>query len=237
MTQVDEIAAGIYRLCTPLPDVPGGFTFNQFLLAGEEPLLFHTGPRALFGAVSAAVARVLPLARLRWIAYGHLEADECGAMNQLLAAAPHALVAQGEIGCMISAADLADRPPRVLADDERLETGAHRVRCLYTPHVPHGWDAILLFDEVTRTLLCGDLFTHLGADGPAVTRDSLLEPALAAEARFRSTAITPQTAPTLERLAALQPTTLAVMHGSSFQGDGASELRGLARELTARFGA
>lgn len=231
-----EVAAGIYRISTPVPDVPGGFTFNQFLVGGDEPLLFHTGPRALFPAVSAAVARVLPLERLRWIGFGHLEADECGAMNLLLAAAPRAQVVQGQIGCMVSLGDLADRPPRALADDELLATGSHRLRCLYTPHVPHGWDAILLHEEVTGTLLCGDLFTRLGADLPAVTSDSLLEPALAAEAQFRSTAMAPHTAATLERLATLGPRTLATMHGSTFQGDGASELRGLAKELTARFG-
>ncbi len=228
-TTVDEIATGIYRLSTWVPDIapPEGFTFNQFLIDGEDPLLFHTGPRAMFPLVSAAVARVLPVERLRWIAFGHVEADECGSMNQWLAAAPRAQVAHGITGCLVSLNDLADRPPRALADGEVLDLGGMRVRHIDTPHVPHGWEARVLYEETTRTLLCGDLFTHLG-NGPALTDADIVEPAIVAENIFRYTSLAPDTAAVMRRLASLGPTTLALMHGSSFNGDTAKALRDLA---------
>ena len=216
-TVTTEIAAGIYRLSTCVPDAaPGGFTFNQFLVTADEPLLFHTGPRRMFPFVSAALARVVPLESLRWISFGHVEADECGAMNEFLAAAPRAQVAHGALGCMVSLDDLCDRAPRRLADGEVIDLGGKRVRHIDTPHVPHNWEARLLFEESTQTLFCGDLFTHTG-DGPALTNDDLVGPALAAEEIFHATALSIQTAPTLRRLAALKPRTLAVMHGSSTQ--------------------
>src|SRR5687768_259127 len=147
-TKLDEIAPRIYRLSTYVPDVgPTGFTFNQFLIDDAEPLLFHTGPRAMFPLVREAIERVLPLDRLRWITFGHVESDECGAMNEFLAAAPHSQVAHGAIGCMVSLDDMADRPPRPLADGEVLELGATRVRHIDTPHVPHGWEARVLYEE------------------------------------------------------------------------------------------
>jgi flavorubredoxin len=162
-TRTDEIAEGIYRFSTCVPGVtPDGFTFNQFLIKAEEPLLFHTGPRAMFGLVSEAVSRVTPLERLRWITFGHVEADECGSMNQWLAAAPKSTVAHGEVGVMVSLNDLSDRQPRALRDREVLDLGGKRVLHIDTPHVPHGWEARVLFEETTRTLLCGDLFTHTG---------------------------------------------------------------------------
>lgn len=166
-TRVDEIADGIYRLSTWFPDValPAGFTFNQFLVDAEEPLLFHTGQRMLFPLVSAAAARVLRIERLRWITFGHVEADECGSMNLWLAAAPRAEVAHGGLGCLVSLNDMADRPPRALSDGEVLDLGGKRVRHLDTPHVPHNWEARVLYEETTQTLLCGDLFTQLG-DAP-----------------------------------------------------------------------
>jgi len=214
-TRTDEIAERIYRLSTCVPDAaPGGFTFNQFLVDADEPLLFHTGARRMFALVSAAVARIVPLARLRWIAFGHVESDECGAMNDFLAAAPHAQVAHGAIGCMVSLNDLCDRPPRSLADGEVIELGGRRIRHIDTPHVPHNWEARLIFEETTKTLFCGDLFTHAG-DGPAVTSEDIVGSALAAEAMFHATALSTLTAPTIRRLAALEPQTLAVMHGSS----------------------
>lgn len=214
-TQIDEIADGIYRLSTCVADAaPGGFTFNQFLVRAERPLLFHTGPRRMFPLVSEAIARVLPLASLRCIAFGHVEADECGSMNELLAAAPEAEVVHGGTGCMVSLNDLCDRPPRGLADGEVIDLGGKRVRHIDTPHVPHNWEARVLFEETTGTLFCGDLFTHTG-DGPALTTSDLVEPALAAEAMFQATALSPVTGPTIRRLAALAPRTLAVMHGSS----------------------
>ncbi|HWN32669.1 MAG TPA: hypothetical protein VNP03_07985, partial [Pseudonocardia sp.] len=163
-TTIAEISDGFYRLSTYLPEVaaPAGFTMNQFLLTGEEPLLFHLGHRELFGLVSEAVARVVPLERLRWLTFGHVEADECGSMNQWLAAAPHAEVAHGALGCMVSLNDMADRAPRPLADDEVLDLGGKRVRHLDTPHVPHNWESRMLYEETTGTLLCGDVFTQVG---------------------------------------------------------------------------
>ena len=185
-TVTTELAAGIYRLSTCVPDAaPGGFTFNQFLVTADEPLLFHTGPRRMFPFVSAALARVVPLESLRWISFGHVEADECGAMNEFLAAAPRAQVAHGALGCMVSLDDLCDRAPRRLADGEVIDLGGKRVRHIDTPHVPHNWEARLLFEESTQTLFCGDLFTHTG-DGPALTNDDLVGPALAAEEIFHA---------------------------------------------------
>ena len=228
-TTVHEIATGIYRLSTYLPDVtPAGFTMNQFLLDGEEPLLFHCGLRALFPLVSEAVSRVLPVERLRWLSFGHVEADECGAMNLWLAAAPSAQVAFGELGCMVSVADMADRPPRPLADGEVLDVGGHRLRQLPTPHVPHAWEAQLLFDETTATLLCGDLFAQTGDSAALVHDADLVSPAMAAEDIFRGSCLTPATAPTIAALADLAPRTLALMHGPSFTGDCATALRDLA---------
>jgi len=228
-TTVDEIATGIYRFSTWVPDIapPAGFTFNQFLIDGEDPLLFHTGPRAMFPLVSAAVARVLPVERLRWIAFGHVEADECGSMNQWLASAPRAEVAHGITGCLVSLNDLADRPPRPMADGEVLDLGGMRVRHIDTPHVPHGWEARVLYEETTGTLLCGDLFTHLG-NGPALTKADIVGPAIEAENIFRYTSLAPDTAAVMRRLANLGPTTLALMHGSSFNGDAAKALDDLA---------
>jgi flavorubredoxin len=237
-TRVCEIADGIYRLSTFVPEIaaPAGFTFNQFLIDAEDPLLFHCGPRAMFPSVSAAVARVLPPEQLRWIAFGHVEADECGAMNAWLAAAARATVAHGAIGCMVSLNDLADRPPRALADGEVIDLGGKRVRHIDTPHVPHAWEARVLYEETTGTLLCGDLFTHLG-DGPAVTSTDIVGPAVVAEDAFRATCLTPSTAPTIRRLSALAPRTLALMHGSSFTGDCAGALAALADDYARRLGA
>jgi flavorubredoxin len=173
------------------------------------------------------VARIVPLASLRWITFGHVEADECGAMNLWLAAAPQAVVAHGQVGVDVSLNDLADRPPRALQDGEVLDLGGKRVRHLDTPQVPHAWEARLLFEETTRTLLCGDLFTHAG-NGPAVTASDIVGPAREAEELFHSSCLTPATGATIRRLADLQPRTLALMHGSSFNGDAPQALRDLA---------
>lgn len=227
-TRVDEIAERIYRLSTFMPAVgPSGFTFNQFLVDADEPLLFHCGQRALFPAVSQAVARVMDVRRLRWIAFSHVEADECGALGEWLDAAPDATVTHGAIGCAIWLNDQAPRPPRALADGEVLDLGGRRVRRLDTPHVPHCWDAGLLHEETTGTLFTSDLFTHVG-NPPALTDADILEPAMTAEHHFHYTAVTPQTGATIRRLARLEPRTLAVMHGSSFSGAAAPVLDTLA---------
>jgi flavorubredoxin len=233
-TKLDEIAAGIYRLSTFVPEVgPTGLTFNQFLLVDTEPLLFHAGHRSMFPSVAAAIGRVVPVERLRWVTFGHVESDECGAMNDFLAAAPHAEVAHGALGCAVSVAEMADRPPRGLADGEVLELGTLRVRRIDTPHVPHGWDAGVLYEEATGTLLCGDLFTALG-DGPALTGGDIVGPAIEAEDVFGYTSLAPSTPATIERLADLEPRTLALMHGPSFEGGTAGPLRELAAHYRQR---
>jgi flavorubredoxin len=227
-TTVDEIAPSIYRMSTLVPEIgPEGFTFNQFLIDDEEPLLFHTGHRSMFPSVCEAIERVLPVSSLRWITFGHVESDECGSMNEFLAAAPSAQIAHGALGCLVSLEEMADRSPRALADGDVLEVGAKHLRHIDTPHVPHGWEARVLFEETTRTLLCGDLFTHLG-NGPAVTRDDIVGPAMEAEALFRSSSLAPDTAAVMRKLGDLEPLTLALMHGSSFSGDGKEALYDLA---------
>jgi flavorubredoxin len=231
-TDTHEIAPNIFRLSTLVPDITAdGFSFNQFLIRAEEPMLFHCGPRAMFPLVSEAVRRLIDLNDLRWISFGHVESDECGSMNQWLAAAPHAQVMHGQTACDVSLNDLADRPPRVLLDNELVDLGGKRARFLYTPHVPHGWDAGVFMEETTNTLLCGDLFTHAG-NGPAIVESDVVGPAAATERMFQSMSMAPNTRPTLERLAALQPRVLAIMHGSSFSGDGAKALSELATALT-----
>jgi flavorubredoxin len=227
-TRTHEIADGIFRFSTLVPEVtPDGFTFNQFLIRGEEPLLFHTGLRAMFPLVAEAVSRVVPLNTIRWITFGHVEADECGSMNEWLAAAPRAQVAHGAVGVMVSLNDLADRPPRALQDGDVLDLGGRRVRHIDTAHVPHGWESRVLFEETTRTLLCGDLFTHTG-DGPPLTAGDIVGPARAAEEMFRASCLTPTTGAVIRKLAELAPSTLAVMHGSSFNGDTRQALHDLA---------
>ena len=220
-SRVEEIADGIYRVSTCLPHAVGDrdLTINQFLVLADEPLLFHTGLRASFTETSAAVEQVLPLGRLRWLSFGHVEADECGAMNHYLAAAPRIEVAFGALGCRVSVDDLADRLPRRLAPGEAIDLGGRRVVALPTPHAPHNAEAQVLFEETTGTLLCGDLFSQLG-DGPAVTTGRLVDDAVEAEAVLSWASPGAPVPEALERLADLEPRTLAVMHGSSFEGDG-----------------
>lgn len=234
-TKVDRIADGIYRLSTLVPGVagPAGLTFNQFLIDADQPLLFHCGMRALFPLVSAAVARIIELRRLRWITFSHVEADECGSMNDWLAAAPQAVAAHGRVGCNIWLNDIALRPPRALGDGEVLDLGGKRVRRLDTAHLPHCWDAGMLFEETTGTLFCSDLFTQAGA-APALADRDILGPALELERALPFTSLTANAAPTVRRLAQLKPRTLAIMHGSSFSGDTAALLEGLARDYDQR---
>lgn len=224
---IDEITDGIYRISTWIPEVgPTGFTFNQFLVDADEPLLFHTGPRAMFPLVAEAVATVRPVESIRWISFGHVESDECGGMNSWLVSAPHSQVVYGALGCDISLNDLCDRPPRVL-EGEVLDLGGKRVRQISTPHVPHGWEAQVLYEETTGTLLCGDLFSQLGA-GPALVHDDVLGGAIEAEQLFHATCLAPHTGATLRSLGDLEPSTLAIMHGPSFSGDAKGQLYGLA---------
>lgn len=230
-TTVTEIADGIYRLSTLTDAVPGGFTFNQFLVNSDEPLLFHTGPKGPFPLVFAALNTVVPVETLRWVTFGHWEADESGALSLWLAAAPHAELAVGTIGTMLSGNDQAIRP-RPLADGDVLDLGTKRVRWIDTPHVPHGWDAGLLFEETTGTLLCGDLFAQTG--DASITEGDIVSPADALEDMMSATSLTPRTAPTIRQLADLRPSTLALMHGPSFSGDGATALRALADHFQAR---
>ena len=235
-TRVTEIADGIYRLSTHVPDIapPAGFTFNQFLVLGDEPLMFHTGLRKMFPLNRDALSRIIAPKKLRWIAFGHYEADECGAMNDWLAIAPHAEVAHGQTGCLVSLNDMADRTPRVLQDGEVIDIGrGKRVRYIDTPHTPHGWDAGVMFEEQTGTLLCGDLFTQLG-DGPAVTSGDIVGPAIAAEDLFKYSALAPGMGSAIRALAKLRPKTLALMHGPSFSGDGAAALLALADDYDRR---
>ena len=228
-TRIDEISAGLYRFSTYVPHIapPAGFTFNQFLVLGQEPFLFHLGHRKTFPLTAAAVSRVLPLEKLRWLSFGHVEADECGAMNDWLAAAPNAEIVHGMVGARVSIDDMADRPARTVADDEVLDIGDRRLRFIATPHVPHGWEAGVFFEETTATLLCGDLFTHPG-NGAAITESEIVTPAMAAEDLFGFSSLSPTTGATLRRLAALQPAAMALMHGSSFRGDCGGALRDLA---------
>jgi flavorubredoxin len=228
-SSVDEVADGIYRIsaCLPRAVCAHDVTVNVFLVMADEPLLFHTGLRACFPATAAGLARVLPLDRLRWLSFGHVEADECGAMNLFLGAARYAQVAFGVLGCRVSVADLADRPPRALAPGEAIDLGGRRVVVVPTPHVPHNLEAQVLYEETTGTLLCGDLYSQLG-NGPAVTRASLVGEALAAEEVLASAPPGDAVPRVLDQLAELEPRTLAIMHGSSFEGDGGGALRELA---------
>lgn len=233
-TRVTEIADGVHQLTTYVADMD--FSFNQYLVTGPEPLLFHTGPRQLFPLVSAAVGRVVPTDELRWLSFGHVEADECGAMNEWLGLAPRSTVVQSMTGCMVSIGDLADRPPRPLADGEVVDADSHRFRWIDTPHVPHAWEAGLLYDEVTRTLFCGDLFTRTGAY-EASSADDLIAPAIAAEDLFKSSSLAPATGDTVRRLAELDIATLALMHGPAYTGDCRAALLDLAADYDRRLGA
>jgi flavorubredoxin len=235
-TRLDEISDGIYRLSTHLPDLapPFGLTVNQFLVLADDPMLFHTGLRSTFPGVAAAIARVLPLDELRWISFGHVEADECGALNQLLAAAPHAEAVFSTQGCVQSVDDLADRRPRRLEPGDALDLGGRRLLAIATPHAPHNTEAQVLYEETTGTLLCGDLFTQAGR-GPALTGDDIVGAALDSEALLRSAPPGPAVPVALRRLARLEPQTLAVLHGSSYEGAAASALCDLADAWEKRF--
>jgi flavorubredoxin len=229
-TRIDEIAERLFRISTPVPPSfsPGGFTFNVFLVAAEEPLLFHTGPRRIFPLVRDAIAKLMPLERLRHIAFSHFESDECGSLNDLLELAPNAAPLCSKIGAMTSIGDFASRPPRVLADGESISLGDRSVRWLDMPHVPHGWDCGMLFDDRTRALLCSDLFTQPGDNVAPLTESDILGPSEELRRHLEYFAHAPNTAAILGKAAALKPATLACMHGSSWRGDGAALIGELA---------
>ena len=231
-TRVDEIADGIYRISTPVPVIPGGFTFNQFLIEDEAPLLFHTGLRKLFPLVRDAVTHVLgDAARLRYVSFSHYEADECGSLNDWLSIAPRAEPVCSVTAAMVSVNDVAARPARALADGEELSLGSRRVRWVDTPHLPHGWESGLLFEPHTRTLLCGDLFTAGGADVAPLSTSDVLGPALAMQAAVPYLVMGPHVRPLLEKLSRLEPRVLGLMHGSSHEGNGGRALLALADAL------
>jgi flavorubredoxin len=231
---VHEVAQGIYRINTPIVFESGnGFSFNQYLIVDDESLLFHTGPRKMFPLVREAVASVLPVEKLRYIAFSHVEADECGSLNEWLGAAPQSAPLCGAVAAMVSISDLADRAPRALIDGELLPLGTHAVRWFDTPHLPHAWECGVLTEERTSTLLCGDLFTQGGADLPPITESDILGPSEAFRHGMDYFSHTKNARVMLERLASTNPATLACMHGSAWHGDGATLLRALADALSA----
>jgi len=233
-TNVHEVADGIYRINTPVQSPDGGeFSFNQYLIVDDEPLLFHTGPRKMFPLVHQAVASVVPVQRLRHVAFSHVEADECGSLNDWLRVAPQSAPLCGTVAAFTSVTDLADRAPRVLADGEALSLGRHSVRWFDTPHLPHAWECGFLSEERTRTLLCGDLFTQPGAGQPPVTESDILGPSEAFRHALDYFSHTKNSRAMIEKLASTNPTTLACMHGSAWRGDGAGLLRALGDALSA----
>jgi len=229
--RIDEVADRIYRISTALDVIPGGLTFNSYLIDDDEPVLFHTGYRKAFPITVEAIRKVMPVEKLRWIGGSHFEGDEFGALNEMLAVAPDATPFGAEIGVLTSVNDFADRPARGLADGEELSIGGRRLQWLYTPHVPHGWDCGVLFDHSTGVLLCGDLFTQAGAEVPAVTESEILSSSEGMRGAMDYYAHATSTAAILERLASLNPALLACQHGSAYRGDGAALLRELSATL------
>jgi flavorubredoxin len=230
-TSIDEVGEGVFRIHTPVRAIPGGFSFNQYLVLDDEPLLFHTGGKKLFPLVRQAIEHVLPIAKLRFISFSHFEPDECGALNELLAAAPNAQAACGRIGAMVCINDYADRAPRALADGETFTTGKRTYQWIDTPHLPHGWDCGFLFERSSHTLLCGDLFTQPGADNPPYTESDILGPSEAFRGAMDYFSHGKDLRPLLDKLVATSPRTLACMHGSAWRGDGAKLLRALGDAL------
>lgn len=231
-TQLDEIAARVYRISTPLDIIPGGFTFNTFLIDDDEPLLFHTGYRKMFSLNLEAVEKVIPAAKLRWIGGSHFEGDEYGALNEFLAVAPAATPFGSGIGALTSINDFADRPARGFDDGEEFALGSRRMKWIYTPHVPHGWDCGVLFDMSAKTLFSGDLFTQPGAGMAAVTESEVLTASEGMRGMMDYYAHATNTEKILESLATLEPSLLACQHGSAYRGDGAALLRELSARVT-----
>lgn len=221
-SNVTEIAPDVYRISTFNPDF--GIQFNQFLIKDDEPFLMHTGLKKMFPITLAAVATLIDPATLRWIGFSHFESDECGALNEWLTVAPNGQAVCSFVGATVTVNDFADRPARALADGEVFAIGGHRLKFLATPHVPHGWDAGLFFEERDKTLLCSDLFFHPGDTAPLIESDVVGRASASiteglAGPLAKDMPYTPYTDATLRRLADLEPRTLALMHGSSFRGD------------------
>ena len=233
VASIHAIAPDLYRISVAMPPefIPGGFSFNQYLLVDERPLLFHTGPRKLFPLVRAQIETVIPLEQLRYIAFSHVEADECGALPDFLAAAPQAQPVCSDIAAMVSMNDLVDVPPLGLADGQPLVTGRHKLVWHSTPHLPHGWECGYLFDESSRTLFCGDLFTQPGMGGEALIESDILESSEAFRRQMDYFSHTVHAPALIEKLARLRPELLACMHGSAWTGDGAAQLRKLGLSL------
>lgn len=231
-TNVHEVAEGIYRINTPVHFSNGnGFSYNQYLIVDEKPLLFHTGPRKMFPLVREAVESLIPVEQLRYISFSHVESDECGSLNEWLAAAPKSKPLCSTVAAMVSIADLADREPQPLAEGESINLGSHVVRWYDAPHLPHAWECGYLMEETTRTLFCGDLFTQGGTDNPPVTEKDILGPSEVFRQQMDYYSHSKDERVLLEKLASTEPTTLACMHGSAWRGDGAALLRKLADEL------
>ncbi|HZM93232.1 MAG TPA: MBL fold metallo-hydrolase [Vicinamibacterales bacterium] len=229
MAQIDEIARDVYRISIHVPELD--MQFNHFLVKDDEPLLFHTGMRKMFPAMWEAVGRLIDPTSLRWISWSHFEVDECGALNDWLARAPDARPACGQVGALVNITDYATRPPLALAPGDALTTGRHRFRWVPTPHLPHGWDAGMLFEEQDRVLFCSDLFHQFGSREP-VTGADVVGRYGEAIARMQAHPVlmdympfTHQTRQRIETLAELEPRVLAAMHGSAYEGDGAAALR------------
>lgn len=231
---ISPIAEDTYRISIAVPGpMPGGFSFNQYLVVDEMPLLFHTGPRRLFPLVREQIETVLPVSALRYLAFSHVEADECGSLPEFLAAAPQARPVCSEIAAMVSVGDLVDAEPLAMADGQKLRLGRHQLAWQSTPHLPHGWECGYLFDETTGTLFCGDLFTQPGLGEQPLVSDDILGPSEAFRRQMDYFAHSPDTSRMIEKLANLRPGVLACMHGSAWSGDGAGLLRRLGASLAA----
>jgi flavorubredoxin len=233
-TSISEITNGIFRISTPIPpnpSLPTGFTFNQFLIVDEKPLLFHTGPKKLFPLVYEAIETIIPVSTLRYIGFSHFEADECGSLNEFLAKAPNAIPLCSMIAKMVSVDDMANREAHGMSDEESLSLGDHKVRWLDTPHLPHGWECGYLFEETTKTLFCGDLFTQAGSEHQPLTEEDILAPSEAMRAQMDYFSHTKNAEVLIAKLASTEPNILACMHGSSWKGNGAQLLGSLALAL------
>jgi flavorubredoxin len=229
-TNVYEIENGIFRINTPV-NLAGGFSFNQYLILDDEPLLFHTGLRKMFPLVHEAVATILPVKNLRYIAFSHFEADECGSLNEWLEVAPDASPVCSQVAAMVSVNDVADREAVAMAEGDTLALGKHAVKWIDAPHLPHGWETGYLMEESTRTLLCGDLFTQGGSNLPATTDSDILEPSEAFRKALDYFSHSTKATQLLDKLAQENPAVLACMHGSAWKGDGHSILKALGESL------